>query len=275
MIKLGVNIDHVATIRQARRTDEPDPVWAAVQAELGGADGITVHLREDRRHIQDHDLRRLRGSVGVKLNQELALVPEILSLACEVKPDQATLVPEKRAEVTTEGGLEVVRNKGCVAAAVRQLKDAGIVVSLFIDPDRAQVEASAEVGADAVELHTGAFANAWVKVEPPRRGAMAATAVLSQPCQPRPDMPAKERRHGTQGSAAMHAELNRLAAARQLAIELGLDCHAGHGITYRNVDRLVALGPWGEFNIGHSIIARSVFVGLAEAVREMRRLMEA
>lgn len=245
MIRLGVNIDHVATIRQARQTDEPDPVWAAVHAELGGADGITVHLREDRRHIQDHDLRRLRGSVAVRLNQELALVPEILALACEVRPDQATLVPEKRQEVTTEGGLDVVGNRACCADAVKRLADAGIVVSMFIDPDVAQVEASAEIGAHAVELHTGAFANAWVKVESP----------------------------GLPAARPMRDELNRLAAARDRAVRLGMDCHVGHGITYRNVDRLVGLGGWGEFNIGHSIIARAVFVGLAEAVAEMKRLM--
>jgi len=254
MIKLGVNIDHVATIRQARRTDEPDPVWAAVQAELGGADGITVHLREDRRHIQDHDLRRLRGTVAVRLNQELAMVPEILALACQIKPDQATLVPEKRQEVTTEGGLDVAGNRGCVADAVRQLKSAGIVVSLFIDPDPDQVKASAEAGAQAVELHTGAYANAWKKVDVKRCGTAAPGCVG-----PAPD--------------PMHDELKRLADAKALAIQIGLDCHAGHGITYRNVDRLVALGGWGEFNIGHSIIARAVLVGMAEAVREMKRLM--
>lgn len=246
MIRLGVNIDHVATIRQARRTDEPDPVWAAVQAELGGADGITVHLREDRRHIQDHDLRRLRQTVAVRLNQELALAPEILALACEVKPEQATLVPEKRQEVTTEGGLDVAGNRAAAADAVKRLHDAGIVVSMFIDPDEAQVSASAEIGADAVELHTGAFANAWAKVEG---------------------------RNVPNAGAAMRAELGRLARTRDLAVRLGLDCHAGHGITYRNVDHLVRIGPWGEFNIGHSIIARAVFVGLAEAVREMKRLM--
>ncbi len=246
MIRLGVNIDHVATIRQARRTDEPDPVWAAVQAELGGADGITVHLREDRRHIQDHDLRRLRQTVAVRLNQELALAPEILALACEVKPEQATLVPEKRQEVTTEGGLDVAGNRAAAADAVKRLHDAGIVVSMFIDPDEAQVSASAEIGADAIELHTGAFANSWAKVEG---------------------------RNVPNAGAAMRAELGRLARARDLAVRLGLDCHAGHGITYRNVDHLVRIGPWGEFNIGHSIIARAVFVGLAEAVREMKRLM--
>ncbi len=243
MIRLGVNIDHVATIRQARRTDEPDPVWAAVQAELGGADGITVHLREDRRHIQDHDLERLRKTVAVKLNQELAVADEILALACRIRPDQATLVPEKREEVTTEGGLDVAGQKQRVGEAVRRLRDAGIVVSLFIDPDPGQVDASAQVGADAVELHTGSFANAWVRAERP--GART----------------------------AMHEELDRLATARDRALTAGLDCHAGHGITYRNVDRLLALGQWGEFNIGHSIVARAVFVGLSEAVREMKRLM--
>ena len=257
MVALSVNIDHVATVRQARRIDEPDPVAAALLAELGGADGITVHLREDRRHIQDHDLRRLRGTVAVRLNQELAMVPEILALACEIKPDQATLVPEKRHEVTTEGGLDVVGSRGCVADAVRQLKGAGIVVSLFIDPDVRQVEASAQVGADAVELHTGAFANAWVKVEACKRAGPSSAPASSQSPAPAP----------------MHDELRRLAGAKELAIKLGLDYHAGHGITYRNVDRLVALAPWGEFNIGHSIIARAVLVGMAEAVREMKRLM--
>ncbi|MCG3179407.1 MAG: Pyridoxine 5'-phosphate synthase [Phycisphaerae bacterium] len=245
MIKLGVNIDHVATVRQARRTDEPDPVWAAVQAELGGADGITVHLREDRRHIQDHDLERLRGTVAVRLNQELACADEILAIACRIRPDQATLVPEKREEVTTEGGLDVVGNRQRVAEAVRRLAGAGILVSLFIDPSPEQVAASAEVGAQAVELHTGAYAHAWRKVE-------RATPDASDP---------------------MQVELGKLSRAFVLARQSGMDCHAGHGITYRNVEPLVKLARWGEFNIGHSIVARSLFVGLAEAVREMKRLM--
>src|SRR3954470_7017015 len=158
MPELGVNIDHVATIRQARRTYEPDPVWAAVAAELGGADGITIHLREDRRHIQDRDLKVLRQTVSVKLNLELACTREILDLACSVKPDQATLVPERREEVTTEGGLDVAGNHQAVAAAVKQLRDAGIYVSLFLDPDPRQLELAKSLGADAVELHTGQYA---------------------------------------------------------------------------------------------------------------------
>jgi len=245
MIKLGVNIDHVATVRQARRTNEPDPVWAAVQAELGGADSITVHLREDRRHIQDHDLRRLRDTVAVKLNQELAVVDEILAIACEVRPDQATLVPEKRQEITTEGGLDVAGNRARVGEAVKRLGGAGIVVSLFIDPEPDQVAASAEVGAEAVELHTGSYANAWRRVDRP----------------------------GAAADDPVRAELARLRQAHILARQAKLDCHAGHGITYRNVEPLVRLADWGEFNIGHSIVSRALFVGLAEAVRQMKALL--
>jgi pyridoxine 5-phosphate synthase len=245
MIKLGVNIDHVATVRQARRTDEPDPVWAAAAAELAGADSITVHLREDRRHIQDHDLERLRGTVAVKLNQELAAVDEIINIACRVRPDQATLVPEKREEITTEGGLDVIGNRDRVAEAVRRLADAGILVSLFIDPDVAQVEASAELNAAAVELHTGAYAEAWSAVG----------------------------RRDPDNESRIREELNRLSKTHIAARQANLDCHAGHGITYRNVVPLVRLAKWGEFNIGHSIVSRAVLVGFGEAVRQMKQLM--
>lgn len=235
MPELGVNIDHVATVRQARKTYEPDPVWAAALAELGGADGITIHLREDRRHIQDRDLRLLRETVTVKLNLELACNQEVLDIACEVLPDQATLVPEKREEVTTEGGLDVISNREAVVAAVRQLREAGIHVSLFLDPDIAQIEAGAELGAAAVELHTGQYALA--------RG---------------------QRQQG---------ELDALIRAGTRVRELGMALHAGHGLTYQNVRPIVRIDHMHELNIGHSIISRAVFVGIERAVREMKELM--
>jgi len=235
MPELGVNIDHVATVRQARKTYEPDPVWAAALAELGGADGITIHLREDRRHIQDRDLRLLRDTVTVKLNLELASNQEVLDIACEVLPDQATLVPEKREEVTTEGGLDVISNREAVVNAVRQLREAGIFVSLFLDPDIAQIEAGAELGAAAVELHTGQYALA--------RG---------------------QRQQG---------ELDVLIRAGSRVRELGMALHAGHGLTYQNVRPIVQIDDMHELNIGHSIISRAVFIGIERAVREMKELM--
>jgi pyridoxine 5-phosphate synthase len=235
MPELGVNIDHVATVRQARKTYEPDPVWAAALAELGGADGITIHLREDRRHIQDRDLRLLRETVTVKLNLELACNQEVLDIACEVLPDQATLVPEKREEVTTEGGLDVVSNREAVANAVRQLREAGIFVSLFLDPDIAQIEAGAELGAAAVELHTGQYALA--------RGQK------------------------------QQAELDALTRAGSRVRELGMTLHAGHGLTYQNVQPIAKIDDMHELNIGHSIISRAVFVGMERAVREMKELV--
>jgi len=237
MAHLGVNIDHVATVRQARRTYEPDPVWAASLAELGGADGITVHLREDRRHIQDRDLRILRETVTVKLNLELALNDEVLAIACRTKPDQATLVPESREEITTEGGLDVVTHRGRVADAVARLREAGIVVSLFLDPERTQIEAAREVSADAVELHTGRYANA-----------------------------------GT--DALRDSELESLLCAGEVATAAGLVLHAGHGLTYRNVRPVATIAGMCELNIGHSIVARALMVGFEQAVREMKRLVE-
>jgi pyridoxine 5-phosphate synthase len=236
MATLGVNIDHVATVRQARRTVEPDPVWAAAAAELGGADAITVHLREDRRHIQDRDLEVLRETVQVKLNLESAITPAMTAIACRVRPDQVTLVPENRAEVTTEGGLDVVGNRAAVATAVEQLGEAGIVVSLFIDPDPAQIEASADLGVAAIELHTGSYANASADADRDR-------------------------------------EMQALARAATLTRQAGLTLNAGHGLTYRNVVPVATLDGMHELNIGHSIVARAVFVGMTEAVREMKRLI--
>ncbi|MBW3597073.1 MAG: pyridoxine 5'-phosphate synthase [Planctomycetes bacterium] len=236
MVELGVNIDHVATLRQARRTYEPDPVWAAAAAELGGADGVTVHLREDRRHIQDRDVRLLRETVAVKLNLEMSCVEEIVGIACEVKPQQATLVPERREEVTTEGGLDAQGNKSQVAAAVRRLQEAGVFVSLFLDPDPAQLELAAELGAEAVELHTGQYALA------PERDRLTQLAALAD-------------------------------AARRIR-DLGMRLHAGHGLNYHNVQPIAAIEGMRELNIGHSIVSRAVFVGIEQAVREMKRLVD-
>jgi pyridoxine 5-phosphate synthase len=236
MAKLGVNVDHVATVRQARRTNEPDPVWAAALAQLGGADGITIHLREDRRHIQDRDLRLLRETVTVKLNLEMACSDQIIQIACQTRPDQATLVPERREEITTEGGLDVVGQQGRVAEVVRRLHDAGIVVSLFLDPDIRQIEAAKAVGADAVELHTGRYALASPG---PRR----------------------------------QEELRVLEEAARRVRELGLVLHAGHGLTYTNVQPIARIEGMEELNIGHSIVARAIMVGFLQAVREMKALI--
>ena len=231
MIRLGVNIDHVATVRQARRAAEPDPVAAAVLALLGGADGITVHLREDRRHIQDRDVYLLRQVVAARLNLEMAVADEIVAIACEVKPDEATLVPEKRQELTTEGGLDVVANETAVARAVQALRAAGVEVSLFLDPDARQIEMAKLLGVHAVEVHTGRYAEA--------RGA------------------------------AVARELEALRGAAAFAREQGLHVHMGHGLNYANVGAVARLPGVEELNIGHSIVARAVLVGLERAVREM------
>ncbi|HAA52305.1 MAG TPA: pyridoxine 5'-phosphate synthase [Planctomycetaceae bacterium] len=233
---LGVNIDHVATIRQARQTVEPDPVWAAALAELGGADGITIHLREDRRHIIDRDVRLLKETVQVKLNLEMAAEEEIIGIALETLPDQCTLVPEKRQEITTEGGLDVLGQEDRIATACRKLQDAGMEVSLFVDPVAEQIAAAAALGADAVELHTGAYADAVSEEDTDR-------------------------------------EFAALVAAAESTREAGLVLHMGHGLTYRNVSRIAAIPGICEFNIGHSIIARAVLVGLERAVREMKALV--
>jgi pyridoxine 5-phosphate synthase len=235
MPELGVNIDHVATLRQARRTCEPDPVAAAVLAELGGADAITVHLREDRRHIQDRDVRLLRETVTVKLNLELSVADEIVGVACQIKPDQATLVPERREEVTTEGGLDVVTHHAAAATAVKRLQDAGIEVSLFLDPDPRQLEAAAKLGVTAVELHTGKYALAK--------------------------------------GAAQQKELSALITAGQKVVKAGLRLHAGHGLNYQNVCPIAAIEGMFELNIGHSIVSRAVLVGMERAVCEMKQLV--
>ncbi|HEY2826139.1 MAG TPA: pyridoxine 5'-phosphate synthase [Pirellulales bacterium] len=237
MPELGVNIDHVATLRQARRTNEPDPIWAAAEAELGGADGITIHLREDRRHIQDRDLELLRQTVSVKLNLELSVASEIVGIACRVKPNQATLVPERREEVTTEGGLDVVGHRQAVATAVGKMRDAGIYVSLFLDPDPKQLDLAKAVGAEAVELHTGSYALA---------------------------------KSGEQ----QNEQLATLVAAGKRIRDAGLALHAGHGLNYYNVGSVATIDGMHELNIGHAIISRAVFVGLREAVREMKRLLD-
>lgn len=237
MARLEVNVDHVATLRQARQINEPDPVTAAALAELAGADGIIVHLREDRRHIQDRDLRLLRQTVKTRLNLEMAATAEMLAIAQEVKPDMVTLVPEKRQELTTEGGLEVAGNKAHLQASIGQLKLAGIYVSLFVDPHPAQIDAAQEVGADCVELHTGTYAEAKSEAEAER----------------------------------LFEEL--LVAARQ-AQQRGLKVKAGHGLDYRNIKRFQGRSEFAEYSIGHSIIARAVLVGIEQAVREMLALVE-
>jgi pyridoxine 5-phosphate synthase len=243
MIELGVNIDHVATLRQARRTYEPDPVWAAVEAHLGGADGITVHLREDRRHIQDQDVRRLRELVHIKLNLEMAATPEMIALACQLKPEMAMLVPEGRQEITTEGGLDVAGQEHALADAVARLRGAGIVTSVFIDAEPRQVEAAARIGASVCELHTGPYAHAFH---------------------------AKGR--DTQ-SAAVQTELARIREAGAAVRALGMRFNAGHALNYFNVQPVAAIEGVRELHIGHSIVSRSIFVGLREAVREMKALM--
>jgi pyridoxine 5-phosphate synthase len=234
-IKLGVNIDHVATLRQARGGRAPDPLLAALVAEQWGADSITLHLREDRRHIQDRDVRAMRGALQTHMNLEMAATPGMLDFATAVLPQDVCLVPERRAEVTTEGGLDVAGQQSAIAEACRRLAGSGIRVSLFIDPDPEQVDAAAQVRAPVVELHTGAYAGA----EGPDRAR----------------------------------ELARLAAAARRAVESGLIAHAGHGLDYHNVQPVAALRELVELNIGHAIIARAVMSGLGPAVAEMKRLM--
>lgn len=233
MTRLGVNIDHVATVRQARRTIEPDPVWAAVEAQLGGADGITFHLREDRRHINDRDARLLKQTVTIKLNMEMSIARGIVDIALELKPDQCTLVPERREEITTEGGLDVVRLRSQVEPVVRELRSAGIETSAFIEPIADQVKASADMGFHAVELWTGGYAHA----------------------------------HGPE---QVKTRLHELSESIEVGRRTGLLVHGGHGLTYQNIGAIAALPGFEEFNIGHSIVSRAVFVGMREAVREMK-----
>lgn len=243
MIELGVNIDHIATLRQARRTYEPDPVWGAVEAHLGGADGITVHLREDRRHIQDEDVRRLRELTHIKLNLEMAATEEMVAIACRLKPEMAMLVPEGRQEVTTEGGLDIVANEARIREAIARLADAGIQSSVFIDAELAQVEAAARVGARVCEIHTGPYAEAFH-----HKGRDAR-------------------------SAAVLAEVDKIRVAGTAIVGHGMRFNAGHALNYFNVQPIAALPGVRELHIGHAIVSRAVFVGLREAVGEMKRLM--
>ncbi|KPJ61196.1 MAG: pyridoxine 5'-phosphate synthase [Latescibacteria bacterium DG_63] len=237
MIELSVNVDHVATIREARKGVEPDPVVAAMEAEVAGASGITVHLREDRRHIQDRDLRVLREMVKTKLNMEMAATEEMISIAIAIRPDLVTLVPEKRQELTTEGGLDIVGQEEALQRAISRIQESGIIVSLFIDPDLSQVQASARVRANCVEIHTGRYTEAFKTLQE-------------------------------------ELELDRVINAASLAAKLGMRVHGGHGLNYQNVQKLIDRGKEiQEVSIGHAIVARAVFVGMTEAVKEMLRLL--
>ncbi len=243
MIELGVNVDHVATVRQARRTYEPDPVWAAVEAHLGGADGITCHLREDRRHIQDEDVRRLRELTHIRLNLEMAATDEMVGIACRIKPEMAMLVPEGRAEITTEGGLNVAGQEKPLRDKVQRLVDAGIRVSVFIDAELKQVEAASRIGATVCEIHTGPYAHTFHS-----KGRDAE-------------------------SPAVVSELRKIQAAGDAIGSLGMRFNAGHALNYFNVQPVAALEGVRELHIGHAIVSRAVFVGMREAVREMKALM--
>jgi pyridoxine 5-phosphate synthase len=236
MLRLGVNVDHVATVRQARRVDVPDPVTAALLAEKAGADGITVHLREDRRHIQERDVGLMRQQLGTKLNLEMAVTPAMVAFAEKLRPDDACFVPEKREELTTEGGLDVVAHKQKILEAVKCLQDQGTHVSLFIDPENNQIETSKEIGAHGIEIHTGTYCNA-AETESKKERAI-------------------------------------VAAAAALAHRLGLEVHGGHGLNYENVLPIATIPEIVELNIGHSIIARALIVGIEQAVREMKQLLD-
>jgi pyridoxine 5-phosphate synthase len=243
VIELGVNIDHVATLRQARRTWEPDPAWAAVEAQLGGADGITVHLREDRRHINDEDVRRLRELTQIKLNLEMAATDEMVAIACRIKPEMAMLVPEGRQEITTEGGLDVAAQETELRARIARLDSAGIAASVFIDADPAQIDAAARIGARVCEIHTGPYAHAF----------HAAGRDIASP--------------------AVRAELDKVRAAGEAVRAAGMRFNAGHALNYYNVQPIAALAGVRELHIGHAIVSRAVFIGLRAAVAEMKRLL--
>jgi pyridoxine 5-phosphate synthase len=236
MIRLGVNVDHVATVRQARRIDMPDPVEAALLAEAAGAAGITAHLREDRRHIQERDIESLRARIRTKLNLEMAVTPAMIAFAEKIRPDDACFVPEKREELTTEGGLDVVAQKAKIAQAITRLQERGIHVNLFIDPDEAQISCARDIGAHGVEIHTGGYCNA--------------------------------------AGLARETELQAVAAAAKLARSLGLEVHGGHGLNLENVLSIARIPEIVELNIGHSIIARAIMVGIDAAVREMKAILD-
>ena len=243
MIELGVNIDHVATVREARKGHEPDPVWAAVEAHLGGADGITVHLREDRRHIQDHDVRRLRELTHIKLNLEMAATGEMVGIACALKPEMAMLVPEGRHEITTEGGLDVAGQEARLRDVVARLRDAGIVTSAFIDAELPQVDAAARIGVRVCEIHTGPYAHAFFN------------------------------QGRDNESPAVVTELEKIRKAGAAIRAAGMRFNAGHALNYFNVQPVAALPGIRELHIGHAIVSRAIFVGMREAVAEMKRLM--
>ncbi|MDA3971742.1 MAG: pyridoxine 5'-phosphate synthase [Desulfobulbaceae bacterium] len=238
MVKLAINVDHVATLRQARGNTEPDPVTAAALSELAGAVGIVVHLREDRRHMQDRDIHILRQTIQTKMNLEMAATEEIIQIALDIKPDMITLVPEKRQELTTEGGLDVVANKAKLKGCIDRMTEAGIPVSLFIDPDSDQIKASKEIGATFIEIHTGRYADATSEEEEDQ-------------------------------------EFDLIAGAAEEAYEEGLRVNAGHGLNYVNVSRIAALDTIEELSIGHAIMARAIFTGLTQAVQEMKALITA
>jgi pyridoxine 5-phosphate synthase len=237
MVVLNVNIDHIATVRQARRADEPDPVWAAVECELAGANGITTHLRQDRRHINDRDVQVLAETVACKLNLEMSMEEEIVRIAEGIAPEQVTLVPERREELTTEGGLDCVTWATRLKDVIKQMHKRGILVSAFITPDKEQIQAAARYGCDAIELHTGQYANA-------------------------------------ESEKDIQQQLKRLEAGRDLGLKKNMIVHAGHGLTYRNIGPIAAMEDLSELNIGHSIIARSMFVGIRKATAEMIRLID-
>lgn len=237
MAKLGLNVDHIATVRQARGGIEPDPVTAAAMGELAGAEGITIHLREDRRHIQDRDLEILRQTVKTKLNLEMAATQEMVRIALTVKPEQVTLVPEKRQELTTEGGLDVILNQKLITDTVKRLHDGEISVSLFVDPNQEQIKAANKTGADYIEIHTGTYCESF-------------------------------------NSADMQDELEKIDTAIKLARKVGLGVNAGHGLNYFNIKPVASLGGIEEYNIGHSIISRAMLVGLDRAVRDMVELLK-
>jgi pyridoxine 5-phosphate synthase len=234
-MRLYINVDHIATVREARKTDEPDPLAAALAAEAAGADGITIHLREDRRHIQDRDVIAIAGAVATVCNLELAARDEIVTIACQLKPYQVTLVPEHRAEVTTEGGLDLSRRDATLRAAIRRLDEAGLHVSLFVDPDLAAIDAAKDLGVPAVELHTGRYSHQW------RNGSDA---------------------------------LDELRRAAEHAAGMGLAVHAGHGLTYQNVQPVARITAIEELNIGHTIVSRALFIGIGPAVMEMKQLLQ-
>jgi pyridoxine 5-phosphate synthase len=243
MIELGVNIDHVATLRQARMGIDPDPIWAAVEAHLGGADGITVHLREDRRHIQDEDVTRLRTHTQIKLNLEMAATDEMVGIAMRIKPEMAMLVPEGRQEITTEGGLDVLANRTTLKPKIAQLRTAGIIVSAFVDADLAQIQAAHDLGIEVCEIHTGPYAEVFH-----RQGRDAASPMVQE-------------------------EIKQIARAGEKIMSLGMRFNAGHALNYFNVQPIAALVGVRELHIGHAIVSRAVLVGMREAVREMKRLM--